>query len=61
MSMCKVISYVVEKEYLLWLVNSLGRIQLAFALFILFSKAKFAFYSRYILISNFCIPIPDNE
>ena len=29
--------------------------------FILFPKAKLAYYSRYILISYFCIPIPDDE
>ena len=33
MSMCKGISCAVEKEYLVWLVHSLCRIQLAFALF----------------------------
>ena len=32
MSMCKAISCVDEKGYLLWLVYSLGRIQLSFAL-----------------------------
>ena len=40
---------------LLWLVHSFGRIQLIFALLHLFSKAKFACYSRYILTSYFCI------
>ena len=29
--------------------------------FILYSKAKFAHYSRYLLTSYFCIPIPYNE
>ena len=29
--------------------------------FILYSKAKFACYSRYFLISYFCIPVPYNE
>ena len=29
--------------------------------FILYSKAKFACYSRYILTSYFCIPVPYNE
>ena len=29
--------------------------------FILYSKAKLACYSRYILTSYFCIPIPDDE
>ena len=29
--------------------------------FILYSKAKFASYSRYLLTSYFCIPIPNDE
>ena len=29
--------------------------------FILYSKAKFAFYSRYLLTSYFCIPVPYDE
>ena len=29
--------------------------------FILYSKAKFAYYSRYFLTSYFCIPVPFNE
>ena len=29
--------------------------------FILYSKAKFAYYSRYLLTSYFCIPVPYNE
>ena len=32
MSICKVVSSVVEKRYLLWLMHSLGRIQLTFTL-----------------------------
>ena len=43
------------------LVNSFGRIQLAFALLHLFSKVKLACHSRYILTSYFYIPIPDDE
>ena len=31
--------------------------QLAFALFILYSKAKFACYPRYLLTSYYCIPV----
>ena len=34
---------------------------LAFARFILYSKAKFAYYSRYFLTSYFCISVPYNE
>jgi len=29
--------------------------------FILYSKAKLACYSRYLLTSYFCIPVPDDE
>ena len=29
--------------------------------FILYSKAKFACYTRYFLTSYFCIPVPYNE
>ena len=39
----------------------LGQTLLAFACFILYSKAKFAWYSRYLLTSYFCIPVPYNE
>ena len=31
------------------------------AYFILYSKAKFASYSRYLLTSYFCIPVPYNK
>ena len=48
MSMYKVISCVVEKGYLLWQMNCLGRIQLALPHFILFSKAKLTCYSGYL-------------
>ena len=69
MSMCRVFFSVVGRECLIWPVHSLGRIQLAFALFgghlvawrILFSKAKVACYSRYLLTSYFCILIPYDE
>ena len=40
---------------------SLGKSLLAFALLILYSKAKLACYSRYFLTSYFCIPVPYNE
>ena len=61
MSVCKVVSSAVEKGCLLWLVHSLGRILLAFALLHLYSKAKFACYPKYLLTSYFSIPIPYNE
>ena len=34
---------------------------LAFALFILYSKGKLAYYSRYLLTSYFSIPFPCDE
>ena len=61
MSMCKVISCLVGIGCLLWPVHSLGRSLLAFACFILYSKAKFACYSRYFLTFYFCIPVLYNE
>ena len=39
----------------------LGKILLAFALLPLYSKAKFARYSKYLLTSYFCIPVPYDE
>ena len=41
--------------------SSLGRTLLAFSCFILYFKAKFSCYSRYLLISYFCIPVPYGE
>ena len=61
MSMCRIFSCVVGRECLLWSVYSLGKALLAFACFILYSKAKFAHYSRYFLTSYFSIPGPYNE
>ena len=45
MSMYRVVSCVIERGYLLWPVRSLGKTLLAFACFILYSKAKLAYYS----------------
>ena len=39
----------------------LGEPPLAFALLILYSEAKFACYSSYLLTSYFCIPVPYDE
>ena len=39
----------------------LARLCQPFPCFILYSKAKFACYSRYLQISCFCIPAPYNE
>ena len=57
MSMCTVISYVIGRGCLLWPVCSLNKTQ-RFPCFILYSKAQLACYSRYLLTSYFCIPIP---
>ena len=38
-----------------------GKTLVAFALLHLYSKFKFAYYSRFLLISYFCIPVPYNE
>ena len=61
MSICRVISCVVGRECLLWLVCPLGKILLAFACFILYLKVKLACYSRYLLTSYFCIRISYDE
>ena len=57
---CGVFSCFVERGYLLW--SMLGKTPLKpLSCFILCSKAKFACYSRYLLISYFCIPVSYNE
>ena len=53
-----VISCVVGKGCLLWPVYSLGKTLLAFDLYLLYSKAKLACYSRYLLTSYFCTATP---
>ena len=59
MSMCRVFSCVAGRRCLLWPVHSLDRTLLP--CFIVYSKAKFACYSRCFLTSYFCIPVPYNE
>ena len=61
MSMCRVFSCVVGRGCLVWTVPSLGKTLLALTCFILYSKAKFACYSSYLLTSYFGIPVPYNE
>ena len=51
----------VRRGCLLWPVHSLDKTLLAFALLHLYSKAKFACYSRYLLTFYFCIQVPYNE
>ena len=62
MLMCRVFSCVVGRGCLLWPVCFLGKTLLGnMTCFILYSKAKFVCYSRYLLISYFCIPVPYDE
>ena len=49
------------RGYLLWPVCSLSKTLLPLPCFILYSKAKLACYSRYLLTSYFCIPVPYEE
>ena len=59
--MCRVVSSVLGRGCLLWPVCSLDKSLVTSAHFILYSKAKLACYSRYLLTSYFCIPIPCDE
>ena len=61
MSMCRVISCVVGRGCLLWPMHSLDKTLGAFACFILYPKTKLACYSRYVLTSYVCIPVPSDE
>ena len=61
MSMCRVLSCVVGRGCLLWPVCSPAKLYSPLPCFILYSKAKFACYSRCFLTSYFCIPVPYNE
>ena len=56
MSMCRVFSCVVGRGCVL-----LAKLYQPLPCFLLYSKAKFACYSRHFLTSYFCIPIPYNE
>ena len=49
MLICRVVACVTRKECLLWPVHFLGKTRLAFAYFILYSQAKLASYSGYLL------------
>ena len=61
MSKCRVISFVIGRECLLWPMNSLGKALLAFDLLHFVLKVKHDYYSRYLLTSYFCIPVPYDE
>ena len=61
MSMFMVFSCLLEEGVCYDQCVLLAKLLLAFAGFILYSKAKFACYSRCFLTSYFCIPVPYNE
>ena len=60
-SMWRVVSCVVGRGCLLWLVVLLAKLCWPLPCFILCFKTKSACYSRYLLTSYFCIPIPCDE
>ena len=59
--MGSVIVSVVEREWLLWPVHFHDRTLSTFAPLMLYSKAKLACYSRDLLTSLFCSPVPCDE
>ena len=59
MSMCRVFSCVIERRCSQCVL--LAKLCQTLPCFILYSKAKFACYYRYLLTSCFCIPIPYDE
>ena len=61
MSVCRVISWVVGKGYLLWPACSLDKSLLAFSLLHFVLLCQPACYSRYLLSYYFCNPIPYDE
>ena len=61
MSMCRLVSYVIGRGCLLWPVCSLDKTLLAFALLHFVLQGQTCLYSRYLLTSYFCIPIPCDE
>ena len=61
MSMYRVISCVIRKGFLLWAACSLDKTLLAFALLHFVLQGQTCCYSRYLLTSYFCIPVPYDE
>ena len=61
MSMYRVISCVIGRGCLLWPMDSLCKILLAFTLLHFVLKVNLACYSGYPLTSDFCIPVPYDE
>jgi len=60
-SMCNIISYVVKKGVFLDQYIIFAEFCLPLLCFILYSKAKLACYSRYLLTSYICIPTSHEE
>ena len=61
MSLCRVVSCVVGRGCLLWLVRFLGKTLLAFVLLHFLLQCQIFLYSRYLLTSYFCIQVPYDE
>ena len=61
MFMCRVFYCVVERGVCYDQCILLAKLCYPLSCFILYSKAKFACYSRYLLTSYFCIPVPYDE
>ena len=61
LTICRVICCDVGRGCFLQPAYSLGKTLLAFALLHLYSTAKLVHYSRYLLTSYFCIPVPYDE
>ena len=61
MSICRVISCVVGRGCLPDQCILLAKLCLPLSCFILYTKARLACFSRYLLTSYFCIPVPYNE
>ena len=61
MSVCRVISWVVGKGYLLWPMCSLDKTLLTFALLHFILQGQICLVFWYLLTSYFCIPIPYEE
>ena len=61
MSMCRVFSSVVGRVFAMTSTFSWQNSDRVSTCFVLYSMAKFVCYSRYLLTSYFCIPVPYNE
>ena len=61
MSVCSVAYRVIGRGCLLWPVVLLAKFCYPFPCFIPYFKATLSYYSRYLLIAYFCIPVPYDE